>query len=64
MESFVKEINWRVKKTEKFWNNPGGANPILALKAASLYDGDRIDKFLFNHNIPCPALPTRFPQVS
>jgi len=46
MESLIKEINWRVKGTEKFWNDPGGANPILALKAASLCDDDRIDKFL------------------
>ena len=46
MESLIKEINWRVKGTEKFWNDPGGANPILALKAASLCDDDRLDKFL------------------
>jgi hypothetical protein len=46
MESLIKEINWRVKGTEKFWNDPGGANAILALKAASLCDDDRIDKFL------------------
>ncbi len=46
MESLIKEINWRVKGTEKFWNDPGGANAILALKAASLCDDDRIDNFL------------------
>lgn len=46
MESLVKEINWRVKGTEKFWNNPSGANPILALKAASLCDDGRLAKLL------------------
>lgn len=46
MESLIKEINWRVKGTEKFWNDPSGANPILALRAASLCDDERIDKLL------------------
>lgn len=46
MESFVKEINWRVKGSEKFWNDPSGANPILALRAASLCDDGRLDKLL------------------
>ncbi len=42
----IKEINWSVKGTEKFWNDLGGANSIFAMKAASLCDDDRIDKFL------------------
>lgn len=42
MESLVKEMNWRVKGTEKFWNNPAGATPILALKAAALSEDDRL----------------------
>lgn len=46
MESLVKEINWRVKGTEKFWNDPTGANAILALRAASLCEDDRIDRLL------------------
>jgi len=46
MESFVKEMNWRVKGTEKFWNAPSGANPILALRAASLCDDERIEILL------------------
>lgn len=46
MESLVKEINRRVKGTEKFWNDPSGANPILALKAASLCDDGRLEKLL------------------
>lgn len=43
MESLIKEINWRVKGTEKFWNDPGGATPILALKAAALCDDNRLE---------------------
>ena len=43
MESLVKEIHWRVKGTEKFWNNPTGATPILALQAAALSEDARLD---------------------
>ena len=43
MESLVKEIHWRVKGTEKFWNNPTGATPILALQAAALSEDGRLD---------------------
>jgi len=46
MESLIKEINWRVKGTEKFWNDPGGATPILALKAAALCDDNRLENLL------------------
>ena len=46
MESFVKEMNWRVKGTEKFWNDLSGANPSLALKAASLCGDNRIEHLL------------------
>lgn len=46
MESLIKEINWRVTGTEKFWNDPDGANPILALKAATLCDDNRLEHLL------------------
>jgi hypothetical protein len=46
VESLIKEINYRVKGTEKFWNDPSGADPILALKAASLSDDQRLEKLL------------------
>lgn len=42
MESLIKEMNYRVKGTEKFWNNPAGANHILAVKAAALSDDGRL----------------------
>ena len=42
MESLIKEMNYRVKGSEKFWNNPDGANHILAVKAAALSEDDRL----------------------
>jgi len=38
MESTVKQVNRRVKGSEKFWSTPGG-EALLALKAESLSDG-------------------------
>ncbi|QDS91685.1 hypothetical protein FF011L_04170 [Roseimaritima multifibrata] len=46
MESAVKEINYRTKGTEMFWNNPAGAEAILQIRAASLSDDDRLARFL------------------
>ncbi len=46
MESAVKEINYRVKGTEMFWNNPDGAEAILQIRAASLSDDDRLVRLL------------------
>jgi hypothetical protein len=44
MESMVKQINRRVKGTEKFWGEEG-AEAILQLRADYLSDGDVIDAF-------------------
>ena len=46
VESLVKEFNYRVKGTEKFWNNPGGAEPILQVRAAVLSEDDRLAAYL------------------
>lgn len=46
MESAVKELNYRVKGTEMFWNNPTGAEAILSLRAATLSDDDRLTRLL------------------
>lgn len=46
MESLVKEINWRVKGSEMFWNNPDGAEAILQIRAAALSDDDRLKTHL------------------
>jgi len=42
MESFVKELNYRVKSTEKFWNDGASGESILQVRAASLSDDDRL----------------------
>lgn len=46
MESAVKEINYRTKGTEMFWNNPAGAEAILQIRSAALSDDDRLTRFL------------------
>lgn len=46
VESLIKEINYRVKGTEKFWDNPEGAEAILQLRAAVLSDDNRLRTFL------------------
>lgn len=46
MESLVKEINYRVKGTEMFWNDPQGAEAILQVRAAALSDDDRLVRHL------------------
>ena len=48
MESAVKEMNYRIKGTEMFWNNPTGAEAILQVRSASLSDDDRLVRLLTN----------------
>lgn len=55
VESLIKEFNYRVKGTEKFWNRPEGTERILQVRAAVLSDDDRISKFLKNR----PGSPLR-----
>jgi len=45
MESLVKEFNLRVKGTEKFWDDPQGAEAILRVRAALLSEDDRFADF-------------------
>jgi hypothetical protein len=59
MESLVKEINARVKGTEKFFNDGAGGEAILQIRAAVLCDDDRLGRFLrarpghpFHPNVP------------
>ena len=42
IESLVKEMNYRVKGTEKFWNNGSPGEAILQVRAALLSDDDRL----------------------
>ncbi|HVC98558.1 MAG TPA: hypothetical protein VND64_33135 [Pirellulales bacterium] len=46
MESLVKEMNYRVKGTEMFWNDPDGGEPILQVRAAALSDDDRLSRHI------------------
>ena len=48
VESLIKEINYRVKGTEKFWNRPEGAEAILQVRAAALCDDDRLSEWIRN----------------
>lgn len=48
IESLIKEINYRVKGTEKFWNRPLGAEQILQIRAAALCDDDRLSQWILN----------------
>ncbi|HVX12112.1 MAG TPA: hypothetical protein VHC22_13105, partial [Pirellulales bacterium] len=59
-ESLVKEINYRAKGTEMFWNDPEGAEAILQVRAAALSDDDRLVRHLRNR----PGYPfLRRPRV-
>ena len=44
VESLIKEVNYRVKGTEKFWDNPEGAEAILQVRAAQLSDDERLER--------------------
>jgi len=48
IESQIKEMNFRVKGTEKFWNRPDGAENILQVRAAALCDDDRLSQWIMN----------------
>jgi len=50
VESLIKEFNYRVKGTEKFWDNPDGAEAILQLRAAVLSDDDRLRTYIENRD--------------
>jgi hypothetical protein len=58
VESLIKEFNYRVKGTEKFWDNPEGAEAILQLRAAVLSDDDRLRTYIEarpGSALRCPA---------
>jgi hypothetical protein len=48
VESLIKEVNYRVKGTEKFWDDPEGAEAILQLRAAVLSDDGRLQTYIEN----------------
>lgn len=55
VESLIKEVNYRVKGTEKFWDNPEGAEAILQVRAALLSNDDRLSAWIANR----PSSPFR-----
>jgi hypothetical protein len=59
MESLVKEMGYRVKGTEMFWNDPDGGEAILQARAAALSDDDRLSRHVHHR----PGSPfTRRPK--
>lgn len=59
VESLIKEFNYRVKGSEKFWNDPEGAEAILQVRAAALSEDDRLAKHI--HTRPGHAYRRRCP---
>lgn len=50
IESLVKEMNYRVKGTEKFWNDGSPGEAILQVRAALLSDDDRLADHIRNRS--------------
>lgn len=50
VEALIKESNYRVKGTEKFWNRPEGAEGILQIRAALLSNDHRLVTFRKNRS--------------
>lgn len=46
MESLIKQINFRVKGTEMFWDDPEGAEAILHIRSAALSEDNRLADYL------------------
>lgn len=63
IESLIKEINYRVKGTEKFWNDNDRGAAILHVRAALLSHGDRLAKYLCQRP-GSPYARTRKPPAS
>lgn len=63
IESLVKEINYRVKGTEKFWNDDPRGEAILYVRAALLGHDDRLAKHL-RHRPGSPYARSRAPAAS
>jgi hypothetical protein len=48
VESLIKEFNYRVKGTERFWNRPEGAEAILQVRAAALSEDGRLERHILS----------------
>jgi hypothetical protein len=56
VESLIKEVNYRVKGTEKSWDDPEGAEAILQVRAAVLSDDGRLERHVQSR----PGSPYRY----
>ena len=56
VESLIKEFNYRVKGTEKFWSHPEGAEAILQVRAAVLSEDERLRRHIQSR----PGSPYRY----
>jgi hypothetical protein len=61
-ESLVKQINWRVKGTEKFWNDGPSGEAILQIRAAIIGHDDRLKRWLDGRSISPFSLRCRIPD--
>lgn len=59
IESLVKEMNYRVKGSEKFWNDGLNGEAILQVRAALLSDDDRLAAHIRNRPASPYARPSR-----
>ncbi len=48
IESTIKQLNQRVKGSEKFWSRPDSAEAILQVRAALLCDDNRLSRHIFS----------------
>ena len=63
IESLIKEINYRVKGTEKFWNDDQSGEAILYVRAALLCHDDRLARHL-SQRPGSPYARSRLPYTS
>jgi hypothetical protein len=66
VESWVKQLNQRVKGSEKFWNDDENGEAVLQLRAAWLSDDEALSVHLQNrpgHPYPRP-LPQKQPSIA
>jgi hypothetical protein len=48
VESLIKEFNYRVKGTERFWNRPKGGEAILQVRAAVLSEDGHLEQHILS----------------
>ena len=64
IESWVKQLNQRVKGSEKFWNDDANGEAILHLRTAWLGDDEALEKHLANRPGQMYGRPSNRVQAS